>query len=336
MDQLVSILIPAYNADKWIGETIQSALNQTWPHIEIIIVDDGSKDKTLAVARTFESGNVKVVSQENKGASAARNHALSLAQGDYMQWLDSDDLLAPDKIERQLSAGTAEKNSGVLLYSAFGEFLYRLKKAKLEPLPLWRDLMPIDWILIKFTENTWMNPAAWLVRRELTDKAGPWNEKLTLDDDGEYFCRVVMNSNEIKFVPESKSYYRRANIGSLSRGTSMKACNSLFLSLTLCIDYLLNLENSERTRTACVMYLQNWYYYFYPEKQELVGKIDALAASLGGRLSPPSLSWKYSLVLNLFGWQTTKRMIEVARLSRFWAQIQKDRLLYNIDNHLGT
>ena len=104
MKPLVSILIPAYNAEEWIADTIQSAIAQTWPRKEIIVVDDGSRDRTAEVARRFASKEVAVVSTENQGAAAARNHALQLSQGDYIQWLDADDLLAPDKIERQLAA----------------------------------------------------------------------------------------------------------------------------------------------------------------------------------------------------------------------------------------
>ena len=105
MKPLVSILIPAYNAAEWIAESLRSAMEQTWPRKEIIVVDDGSRDRTAEVARRFASNEVAVVSIENQGAAAARNHALQLAQGDYIQWLDADDLLAPDKIERQRGIG---------------------------------------------------------------------------------------------------------------------------------------------------------------------------------------------------------------------------------------
>src|SRR5262245_53234733 len=98
----VSILIPAYNAGVWIAESIRSALAQTWENKEIIVVDDGSSDDTLRLARRFESAAVLVVSQANQGAAAARNKAFSLCQGDYIQWLDADDLLETDKIERQM------------------------------------------------------------------------------------------------------------------------------------------------------------------------------------------------------------------------------------------
>src|SRR5260370_7810517 len=102
MMPLTSILIPAHNAEKWIADTIRSAIAQSWQRKEIIVVDDGSTDQTLEIARQFESESVRVVWQENQGAAAARNKALSLSQGDYIQWLEADELLASDKIAKQM------------------------------------------------------------------------------------------------------------------------------------------------------------------------------------------------------------------------------------------
>ena len=82
MKQLVSILIPAYNAQETVACTIQSAIDQTWPYKEIIVVDDGSADQTLAVVRRFESQAVRIVASKNQGAAATRNLALKLSQGE--------------------------------------------------------------------------------------------------------------------------------------------------------------------------------------------------------------------------------------------------------------
>src|ERR1700756_4939792 len=114
MKPFVSILIPAYNAESWIADTIRSAIAQTWPYKEIIVVDDGSADGTLEVAQRFAGKDVRVVTKENQGAAAARNHAFKLCQGDYIQWLDADDLLARDKIERQIAALREADGSRVL------------------------------------------------------------------------------------------------------------------------------------------------------------------------------------------------------------------------------
>ncbi|MBI4684762.1 MAG: glycosyltransferase family 2 protein [Nitrospirae bacterium] len=330
MTLLVSILIPAYNAEKWISETIKSALEQTWPRKEIIIVDDGSTDNTLKAAKQFESKIVKVITQENRGASAARNKALSFAQGDYIQWLDADDLLSPDKIEQQLKSIDIDKNAKVLLSSAFGEFYFRKNKAKFIPTSLWQDLEPIEWMLRKFSENIWMNPATWLISRRLTELAGPWDERLSLDDDGEYFCRVVAASEKIKFVPDAKVYYRQCNISSISKSTSDNACRSLFLSHSLCINYLLRLENSERTRTASLKLLQIWFIYFYPEKKDLLNQINKLTHKLGGQLMPPKLSWKYSLIQKIFGWESAKKFRYSSRKAKSLFLINWDRFLYKL------
>src|SRR3989454_8667665 len=183
MKPLVSILIPAFNAQEWIADTIQSALRQTWPRKEIIVVDDGSRDHTLAIARQFASKEVSVVTQANQGVAAARNHAFSICQGDYIQWLDADDLLAPDKIERQMEAVDHGASKRMLLSSAWGRFVYRPHRANFVPTALWCDLPPVEWLLRKMGQNVFMQTATWLVSRELTEAAGPWNTQLLGDDD---------------------------------------------------------------------------------------------------------------------------------------------------------
>src|SRR5438477_11908717 len=126
MTPLVSILIPAYNAERWIADTIRSALAQTWPRIEVVVIDDGSCDQTLAIAQKFASKNVLVVTQENQGASGARNKALDLYQGDYVQWLDADDILSSDKIAKQMELAQECQSKRMLFSAAWGYFYYRL------------------------------------------------------------------------------------------------------------------------------------------------------------------------------------------------------------------
>ena len=105
LEPLVSILIPAYNAEETIADTIQSAIAQTWQRKQIVVVDDGSRDSTAEVARRFAT-KVTVVSTENQGGAAARNHALRLSQGDYIQFLDADDLQHRTRSGKDLSPST--------------------------------------------------------------------------------------------------------------------------------------------------------------------------------------------------------------------------------------
>ena len=309
MAPLVSILIPAYNAERWIAETIQSALAQTWPRTEVIVVNDGSRDRTLAVAHQFTTPNVLVVTQQNQGASAARNKAFELCQGDYIQWLDADDLLAPDKIARQMEAAREADNKRTLISSAWAYFIYSRNRASFVPTPIWCDLAPVEWLTRKMGQNLQMPPATWLVTRELTQAAGPWDTQLSFDDDGEYFCRVVLASNAIRFVPEARTFYRMSGPGSVSDfDQSKQKLASLFLSMQLHVGYLRALEESERTRAACLNYLQRRFLRFYPEQTRLVDELQQLATTLGGRLEIPQLPWKYSLMQRLLGWTLTKRV----------------------------
>src|SRR5262249_10572299 len=135
-DPLVSILIPAYNAQEWIADTLRSAIAQTWPRKEIIVVDDGSKDQTIAVARQLEGQGVRVIPQKNSGAAASRNTAFSHCQGDYIQWLDADDLLAPDKISSQMQLLERGVGKNTLLSGGFAKFMYRWHTAQFVPTTL--------------------------------------------------------------------------------------------------------------------------------------------------------------------------------------------------------
>ncbi len=216
MKPLVSILVPAYNSEEWIAAAIRSALRQTWPNKEIIVVDDGSEDSTRKIAEKFSKDGAVVVSQKNWGASTARNKAFSLCQGDYIQWLDSDDILAPDKISRQMEFAAQSNNKKILLSSEWGQFLYRTKRANFVRTAFWEDSSPLEWLMRKMSNNIWMQPGSWLVSRELTEAAGPWDERLSFDDDGEYFCRVLLKSDGVKFISGARVFYRTGGSSSLS------------------------------------------------------------------------------------------------------------------------
>jgi glycosyltransferase involved in cell wall biosynthesis len=332
MKPLVSILMPAYNAEEWIADTIRSAMAQTWERKEIIVVDDGSRDQTVEVARRFASKEVAVVSVENRGAAATRNHALKLSQGDYIQWLDADDLLGPNKIECQLATLGEGHNETTLLSGSWAYFNYRTNRARFLATSLWQDLSPVEWLLRKMGENLHMQTATWLTSRELADAAGTWDTRLLSDDDGEYFCRVLLASKGTRFVPEAKVFYRVTPSNRLSRiGMSNKKKDAMLVSMQLHIEYLRSLEESQRVRKACVTYMQNWLGNFYPERPDIVAELQNLAAQLQGSLERPRLRWKYAWMEPILGFKAAKRAQMVlpqlkASLVRSW-----DKAMYNFE-----
>ena len=332
MKPLVSILIPAYNAEEWIAETIRSATAQTWQPTEVIVVDDGSSDRTAEIARRFASNGATVVSIKNQGAAAARNHAFGLSKGDYIQWLDADDLLAPDKIERQLATLRDSDSRRVLLSSPWANFNYRTRRAQFVSTSLWHDLSPVDWLLRKMSENLHMQTATWLTSRELAESAGPWDTRLIGDDDGEYYCRVLLASQGTRFVPEAKVFYRITSSNRWSYiGASDKKKDAMLISMKLHVGYLRSLEESERVRRACLNYMQNWFVNFYPDRPDIVAELQDLAAQLQGHLEVPRLGRKYGWIKPIFGWKTARGAQIVlpqlkASLIRYW-----DKAMYMLE-----
>jgi len=307
MKPLVSILIPAFNAENCISYTIESALQQTWTRKEIIVVDDGSRDHTADVVRRFAAKNVKLMCTDNQGLSAAVNTAYKHCQGDYIQELDSDDILAPDKIERQLSALRESDTQRTLLSGPWAAFHYRTRRAQFVRNALWEDLTPVEWLLRKMGGNLHMQNATWLVSRELAEAAGPWDTRLQYDQDGEYYCRVLLASNGTRFVREARIFYRASNTSRVSYiGNSDVKKNSLYRSMKLHMEYLRSLEDSERVRNACLRYMQTWYDCFYPARMDIIADLQGLAAEFGGRLEVPKLEWQYAWIKPVLGWKAAK------------------------------
>jgi hypothetical protein len=276
--------------------------------------------------------DVQLVSTENHGLSGAQNNAFPLSRGDYIQYLDADDLLIPDKIERQLAALRDFDSKRVLLSSPWAPFYYRIRHVRFVRNSLWQDLPPVEWLSRKMEENLHMQNATWLVSRELAEAAGPWDTRLHFDQDGEYFCRVLLASEGTRFVPGTGMYYRASGGNPVSFiGNSDKKKDSLLLSMKLHIQYLRSLEDSERIRKACLAYIQTWHRNFYPERPDLVEEAQQLAAMVGGRLHPPRLPLKYLWIQTLFGFAAAKRASQrwnhyKSSAMRFW-----DKALFRLE-----
>ena len=306
-ESLVSILVPAYNADRWIAQALDSALAQTWPRKEVIVVDDGSADATLESARAFEGRGVKVVSQANRGAAAARNAALRLSQGDWIQFLDADDLLRPDKIARQMALAAAV-GPEYALCGHWSRFTESPEHAAMDDQLLTMDADPVDWMVAKLSTHRMMHPGAWLVSRDLAMRAGPWDERLSLDDDGEYFARVVLASKGVRACPDAASLYRSSLPASLSGSRSAAAHASALLSVSLATDRLLAAETSNRTREACAKAFMQVSFSAYPEARDVAAQAEARARSCGGASILPPGGPAFTALARMLGWKAARRI----------------------------
>ncbi|MEY4749943.1 MAG: hypothetical protein RIQ60_2157 [Pseudomonadota bacterium] len=325
----VSILMPVHNAQRWLDASLRSAQAQSWPATEVIVVDDGSTDASPAIALRHTGPGLQFIHHpRRRGAAAARNTALRAAQGDYLQFLDADDLLHPHKIAAQMARVQRDGAPPERLYSArWRRFVDRPEQAIDATSPLWQDLAAVAWLRAKFEHNCFMCPAAWLVSRRLSDLAGPWNEGLSLDDDGEYACRLVAASDGVDFVPEAVCAYRVGHGGGLSARGDAAALQSQWRSLQLCISHLLALDDSPRSRAAALQLLQDNLGRFHPEQTGMLAQFHALAYSLGGQLAPPSTSRAMRAAVKLLGWPAARRARAGLNLARLTLQRVADSLL---------
>lgn len=215
MMPLVSVVIPAYNVEAYVAEALRSALRQTYPHREVIVVDDGSTDRTLAViARTrAEHGDppLTVVRQPNRGLSAARNAGLRAARGELIAFLDGDDAWRDDKLARHVRVMTADPGVGV----SFSESEYMTEDGRpTGDCISTRNLLPSLHAMLR--RNHFGNGSTVVARRECFEQAGVFREDLKSCEDYEMWCRLLWATDFRAVGIASPLTLYRVRSGSLS------------------------------------------------------------------------------------------------------------------------
>ena len=215
---LVSTIIPVFNRASLLLEAIDSVLGQTYRPIEIIIVDDGSTDETGSIADSLAAahpGFISVLHLPNQGPGLAREAGRQVAKGEFIQYLDSDDILLPCKFELQVTALNARPDCGV----AYGKTDYILHGSQPMRIPWKRTGETIEWMFPAFLHSRWWGTSTPLYRRELTDAAGAWLS-LCNEEDWEYDCRIAAMGVRLCYVAEFVSVERDHGGVRLSKGGS--------------------------------------------------------------------------------------------------------------------
>jgi glycosyltransferase involved in cell wall biosynthesis len=194
----VSVIIPAYNAEPFIADTVQSALDQTYHDLEVIVVDDGSTDGTLAALQQFGNG-VRVHQQANGGVARARNTGVSMARGSWVAFLDADDLWLPHKLEQQLSLSAAPMVfTDRFNIGARGD----LPEVQSEVTPMCGGDVFVPLLRENFITNTSV-----IIRRELFEALGGFYTGLNGTEDWDLWIRVA-EKHDIGYVAEPLVKYR--------------------------------------------------------------------------------------------------------------------------------
>ncbi len=243
----ISVAIPAYNAERCLRETLESALNQTHPAHEIIVVDDGSTDRTGEIAQSFAS-RIRYIKQNNQGIAGARNTAIKEATGDWIALLDSDDLMLPTKLEKQAALIEAHPDL-VVVYSAF-TYLFESGATDFVPAFPARKL----WPALRY--RTPILPSTSIIRRSALEEIGGFIQMYCVDDWNMWFRLIRRySSSAFKEHPESLTLYRIWE-GNISKNFMPMAQVTLDMSDTLLLEGLTGLRRAiwKRKMEARVYY----------------------------------------------------------------------------------
>ena len=200
---LVSILIPCYNAERWIAQAIESALTQTWTEKEVIVVDDGSTDGSLEIIKHY-ADCIRWETGPNRGGNVTRNRLLELARGEWIQYLDADDYLLPDKISKQMAFLSAHPITEIV----FGPWIMEHWSERGSLRVLLEIHEPRDpWILLPL----WFLPQTGgpLWRRDALIEVGSWKPDQPCCQEYDLYLRLLMAGKSFAYCPEAGAIYRQ-------------------------------------------------------------------------------------------------------------------------------
>ena len=313
MSPFISVVIPVYNAEKFIAKAITSVLNQTFQDFELIIVDNGSTDNSLKVINQFRDSRINLFSQPNRGQCKALNLGLEKAKGKFIKFLDADDYVNNVHLEKMICiVKLLEENEAdkTLILSRWQRFANDGDLFPIVDRAEWCDSKPIDFITKAIGNGPDMLPGwQWLIPRKIIDSAGCWNENLGLGNDFEFSVRLILASDKIRFSPNSIVYYRSNLKTNMSSDTSLPTILSVLSSSRIAIKNILCTSDDEKLRRACADKLQIWLMSYYPYiNSSIVKEVEEDIRALGG--SDANADWDKGMLFfkKLIGWKATKML----------------------------
>lgn len=219
MKPTLSIIIPTYNCANYITDAIESALNQTYSNLEIIIVDDGSTDNVKTILQPYlEHGIVKYIYQDNQGPGSARNTGIKFAQGEYIAFLDADDTITEDSIEKRIKLISSSSNLGLV----FSNYFYESEENRLIESDFIHKIRKMTKFIHETSEGLLFNgpfqdifrilflvhTGTVLVRKKVFEKAGYFRSDIFIGEDRDMWLRIAEHF-EIGFINTPLAYYKR-------------------------------------------------------------------------------------------------------------------------------
>jgi glycosyltransferase involved in cell wall biosynthesis len=311
MKPLVSVIIPLFNGQDFLAECINSVVNQTYSNLEIIIVDNGSSDDFLKILHQFNDHRIILLKTPNNGACAARNFGYKNSTGDYIQFLDCDDYISLNKIEEQIRIlKHSDQNLAVCNTAILSEQdNFKTIKTLNEPW-LYNYNDPIDFILNLYKNYGMLQINVSLIPRNIILKAGLWNENLKQDQDGEFFCRIILASENIRYANNVTNYYRKYYKRiSISNNKNYEYSLSTLNSLILKSGYITEKINNKEVNNILAKHFKILAIRFYTDHEKLYKVAMEKCKLFGNTNYLPTMGGKISETLKyLLGWKMVKKL----------------------------
>lgn len=309
---LVSVVTPTHNSARWLADTLASVREQSYPNLELIVVDDGSSDGSTDIARKFDA---KVLIRHNSSAGEARNHGIENSNGKYLQFLDSDDILSSSKIATQVAA--LERTDGNWIAACPLTYFYdgdHPERSELEDGEWIADSNSVaDWVAITLGfdgRRFRMVPGGChLVPRTIVERAGPWMTQPSPDDDGEFFLRVVLESHGVKGTL-GRLYYRKfRSPTSLSGTVNERWFRGVYAAIGLKTATLLKHRNDPEVFRYAGRNFAGLAFNAYPDYPDIYHASVEAARKYGVTTITPDFATPLGRVISrAFGWEAAKRL----------------------------
>ncbi len=276
LQPLVSVVIPSYNCAAYLPEALDSVLAQSYANFEILVIDDGSTDQTAKLLQAYcdQHRNITAIRQQNQGVALARNHGIQQAKGEWVAFLDADDMLLPDKLAAQLAVATAHPTAGIIhsgwqRVDSQGNFQLNVE--------------PWYWVP-NLTLESWLRwkpvlPSAMLFRRQWLLKAGGFDPRFPPAEDTDLVLRLALMGCEAKWLPQVTVKYRQHDSSAMHKGLpqakSLAAVIDQFFQQPDLPEPIRWLESQIRYNTLVWI---AWYLHYTGHQAEMVSHLKQAAA----------------------------------------------------------
>lgn len=306
----ISVLMPCHNAAPFVRDALGSVLAQRWPDLEVIVVDDGSTDGSAEIVASFPG--VRLIRQPCRGAGAARNAAFAASTGAFVIYFDADDLMGTDHL--LLLHAAATRTPGSVGMSEWARFRGEPSTAVWPRRTTYHEASGLDWILHDWEDGLPMTQCGiFLLPRALIVARGGWNEALSLNDDFEFFCRILPSAAGMRFADGARLFYRTGLQNSLSQGHSRRAFEAALAAALQGIQHILDVEDSVRTRRACANIIRGFDWNYYPKVPDLRAVARRRARELGGVTTTPVGPPHFQRMRKALGFHLARRIEIVLR-----------------------